>query len=59
MGGRWELPEAEPRFSELITAAQGGAPQFVTRNGADVAVVMDADEYRRLRVAGSQFADGR
>ncbi len=49
MSEHWQLQEAKQRFSELIRSAEAGGPQFVTRHGQEVAVVIDIAEYRRLR----------
>jgi prevent-host-death family protein len=49
MDGRWQLQEAKQRFSELIRSVEVDGPQFVTRHGEEVAVVIDIVEYRRLR----------
>lgn len=46
---RWQIQEAKQRFSELVRRAQSDGAQFVTRHGADVVVVLDIAEYRRLR----------
>jgi prevent-host-death family protein len=46
---RWQLQEAKQRFSELIRSVETRGPQFVTRHGEEVAVVIDVAEYRRLR----------
>jgi prevent-host-death family protein len=46
---RWQMQEAKQRFSEVLRAAEAGEPQIVTKHGAEVAVVMDIAEYRRLR----------
>ena len=45
----WQVQEAKQRFSELLRAVEAGEPQIVTRHGEQVAVVIDIDEYRRLR----------
>jgi prevent-host-death family protein len=45
----WQVQDAKQRFSELIRHAQSSGAQFVTRHGAEVAVVLDIAEYRRLR----------
>lgn len=52
MSGHWQLQEAKQRFSELIRSVETDGPQFVTRHGAEVAVVIDIGEYRRLRGGG-------
>jgi prevent-host-death family protein len=54
MNGHWQLQEAKQRFSELIRSVETG-PQFVTRHGREVAVVLDAAEYRRLRGGEQDF----
>lgn len=48
MGRRWQLQEAKQRLSELIRAVEREGPQFVTRHGKAVAVIVDIDEYRNL-----------
>lgn len=44
----WQIQEAKQRFSEMIRAVTSEGPQVITRHGADVAVVVDIREYRRL-----------
>ncbi|HZX03793.1 type II toxin-antitoxin system Phd/YefM family antitoxin [Kribbella sp.] len=44
----WQLQEAKQRFSELIRAVQTDGPQFVTKHGRQVAVVLDIVDYRRM-----------
>jgi prevent-host-death family protein len=53
--GHWQLQEAKQRFSELIRSVEVDGPQFVTRHGEEVAVVIDIAEYRRLRGGGEDF----
>lgn len=55
MHGHWQLQEAKQRFSELIRSAEHDGPQFVTRHGEEVAVIIDIAEYRRLRGSGDDF----
>lgn len=57
MSGHWQLQEAKQRFSELIRSVEVDGPQFVTRHGEEVAVVIDIAEYRRLRGGGQDFKD--
>ena len=45
----WLLQDAKARFSELVNRALKEGPQTVTRHGKAVAVVVPAEEYRRLR----------
>ena len=44
----WQVQEAKQRFSELIRRAVAEGPQVVTRRGEAIAVVVSAEEYRRL-----------
>jgi prevent-host-death family protein len=55
MHGHWQLDEANQRFSELIRSVEAGGPQFLTRHGEEVAVVVSIAEYRHLRNAGGDF----
>ena len=48
MLNRWQLQDAKNRFSELVEAARARGPQVVTRRGADTAVVLSTEDYRRL-----------
>ena len=47
-GVLWSVQEAKNRFSALVEAARR-APQTVTKHGKPAVVVVDADEYHRLR----------
>jgi len=51
----WQIQEAKARFSELVERALKEGPQTVTRRGKVVAVLIPADEYRRLRTGGKSF----
>lgn len=55
MSGHWQLQEAKQRFSELIRSVETDGPQFVTRHGEEVAVIIDVTEYRRLRGGAEDF----
>jgi prevent-host-death family protein len=57
MRDRWQLQEAKQRFSELIRSVEAEGPQFVTRHGQEVAVVVSIAEYRHLREGGSDFKE--
>ncbi len=48
---QWQLQDAKARFSEVVRRAAECGPQHVTVNGQDRAVVLSAEEYRRLRGA--------
>jgi prevent-host-death family protein len=47
--GRWRLQDAKARFSELVRKAHSEGPQLVTLHGRDAVVVVDADEFQRLK----------
>jgi prevent-host-death family protein len=53
--GQWQLQEAKQHFSELIRAVQADGPQFVTKHGRQVAVVLDIVDYRRM--TGEELVD--
>lgn len=44
----WQLHDAKALFSQVVNRALREEPQFVTRYGEDVVVVLSTDEYRRL-----------
>ena len=48
---RWRLQDAKARFSELVRRAHSDGPQHVTLHGRDAVVVVDADEFHRLKGA--------
>lgn len=52
---RWQLQQAKQQFSRLVDLARNEGPQVVTRHGTDVAVVLDIEEYQRLRSDGRDF----
>jgi prevent-host-death family protein len=45
----WQVQEAKAKFSQLVQKAIDEGPQTVTRHGKEVAVVLSADEYRKLQ----------
>ena len=47
--GRWRLQDAKARFSELVRRAREKGPQRVTVHGKDTVVVVNADEWDRLK----------
>lgn len=48
---RWRLQDAKARFSELVRMAHSDGPQHVTLHGRDAVVVVDAEEFHRLKGA--------
>ncbi len=45
----WQLQEAKNRLSEVVEKALHQGPQVITRRGADTAVVLSMEDYRRMR----------
>ena len=44
----WPLQDAKNKFSQLVEFALTAGPQTVTRHGEPVAVLVSADEYKRM-----------
>lgn len=47
----WPVQDANARFNELFNACLVSRPQFVSRQGADAAVLIPFDEWVRLQPA--------
>jgi len=47
----WPVQDAKARFSEFLDACLHEGPQMVTRRGAEAAVLIPVDEWRRLQSA--------
>ncbi|MBK7664955.1 MAG: type II toxin-antitoxin system Phd/YefM family antitoxin [Sterolibacteriaceae bacterium] len=47
----WPVQDAKARFSEFLEACIANGPQMVTRRGAEAAVLVPVDEWRRLLAA--------
>ena len=45
----WSVQEAKARFSEFLDACLKQGPQMVTRRGAEAAVLISVDQWRRLQ----------
>jgi antitoxin Phd len=44
----WSVQDAKARFSEFLEKCLTEGPQMVTKRGAEAAVLVPADEWRRL-----------
>ncbi len=55
MAKEWPLHEAKARLSEVIDVSIRQGPQTVTRHGRPVALVVGADDFRRLSRIGRDF----
>lgn len=47
--GLWPLQDAKARLSEVVRRAHSEGPQHVTIHGREEAVVVSAEEFRRLK----------
>jgi antitoxin Phd len=47
----WPVQDAKARFSEFLEACLVEGPQMVTKRGAEAAVLVPVQEWRRLRSA--------
>lgn len=44
----WPVQDAKARFSEFLETCLSEGPQIVTKRGVETAVLVPADEWRRL-----------
>ena len=44
----WPVQDAKARFSEMLETCLKEGPQLVTKRGEDAAVLVPADQWRRL-----------
>jgi prevent-host-death family protein len=44
----WPLQDAKNQFSQVVELAQTEGPQTVTRHGEPVAVIVSADEFKKM-----------
>ncbi|HEV7284235.1 MAG TPA: type II toxin-antitoxin system Phd/YefM family antitoxin [Kaistia sp.] len=54
---QWQLQDAKARFSEVVKRAAEEGPQVVTVRGKETAVVLSAEDYRRLEAKRGDFVD--
>lgn len=47
----WAVQDAKARFSELLDACMTEGPQLVTKRGAEAAVLVPVEEWRRLKAS--------
>ncbi len=53
----WQLQEAKNRLSEVVDKALHQGPQVITRRGAETAVVLSINEYRKMRRRETDLVD--
>ena len=56
-GPTWQVQDAKARFSELLDASLSKGPQIITRRGAEIAVVVPIEQWRRLESAAPSLKD--
>ena len=54
---RWQVQEAKQRFSEVLRKAESDGPQFITRHGEEVAVIIEATEFHKLANDTADFKE--
>ena len=47
----WPVQDAKARFSEFLETCLAQGPQMLTKRGAQAAVLVPVDEWRRLQAA--------
>lgn len=47
----WSVQDAKARFSEFLEACLSQGPQMVTKRGAEAAVLVPVQEWRRMQSA--------
>lgn len=45
----WPVQDAKARFSEMLDACATEGPQLVTKRGAEAAVLVPVDQWRRMK----------
>lgn len=53
----WQVQQVKQRLSEVLRAAESGGPQFVTRHGEDVAVVISIGDFHRMQGGQRKYKD--
>jgi prevent-host-death family protein len=54
---KWQVQEAKARFSDLVKSAIAEGPQEITVHGTPAAVVLSAEEYKRLSLRQLSFVE--
>lgn len=44
----WQLQKVKQRLSEVIRQVEAGHPQVITKNGQNVAVIVEYDGYQKM-----------
>ncbi len=51
----WQVQDAKTHFSELVERARSEGPQTITRHGAERAVLLSIEDYRKLTAPHLDF----
>jgi prevent-host-death family protein len=51
----WQVQDAKTHLSEMIERARSEGPQTITRHGAERAVLLSIEDYRKLTAPHSDF----
>ncbi len=54
---KWQMQDAKAKFGEVVKRASSEGPQIVTYRGADAAVILSMEEYRRLDAGRANFVE--
>jgi prevent-host-death family protein len=57
MQRKWQMQDAKAKFGEVVRRAAAEGPQIVTYRGADAAVVLSIDDFRRMQESRPSFVD--
>ena len=53
----WQLKDAKNKFNKVVDDALHDGPQMITKHGAEVAVVLSVEEYRKLLLSRKKLSD--
>lgn len=53
----WKFQDAKARFNQVVDDAINLGPQYVTRRGEEVVVILSAQEYQRITSARPTFKE--
>lgn len=54
---KWQLEEAENKFSEVIRKAAEEGPQTIIKHGKDSIIVISAEDYKMSERPSNSFVD--
>ena len=57
LSNRWQLQEAQNKFSSLVEKARQYGPQIVTKHVEDVVVILDIVEYKKIITPRTRIID--